>query len=49
MELFSKFGTVTSVVVSREEENNASKGFGFVCFENTEDATEAVKNLHGND
>jgi len=49
MELFSKFGTVTSVVVTREEETNASKGFGFVCFENTEDATEAVKNLHGND
>jgi len=48
MELFSKYGTVTSVIVSREE-NNASKGFGFVCFENTEDATEAVKVLNGSD
>jgi len=46
--LFGKYGTVTSVVVSRED-NNSSKGFGFVCFENAEDAAEAVKHLHGSD
>jgi len=46
--LFSKYGIVTSVIVQREE-NNDSKGFGFVCFENAEEASEAVKNLHGSD
>jgi len=35
-------------VVSRED-NNSSKGFGFVCFENTDDAINAVKNLNGID
>jgi len=48
MELFGKYGSITSVVVTREE-NNDSKGFGFVCFENTDDAAEAVKHLHGSE
>jgi len=47
-ELFSKYGSITSAVVTREE-NNSSKGFGFVCFENTDDAAEAVKHLHGSE
>lgn len=45
-ELFNKFGVITSAAVSREEDNS-SKGFGFVGFENDEDAAEAVNQLNG--
>ncbi|KAJ1933471.1 Protein phosphatase PP2A regulatory subunit B, partial [Linderina pennispora] len=44
-ELFSKFGKITSAVVQRDEEG-ASRGFGFVNFENHEDARKAVEELH---
>lgn len=43
---FSEFGTVTSVVVLRDAEGN-SKCFGFVNFENAEDAGKAVEGLNG--
>ena len=29
--MFSKFGDITSAVIMKDE-NNESKGFGFVCF-----------------
>lgn len=47
-ELFSKFGTVTSAVVQRDEEGN-SKGFGFVNFESHDAAQVAVDALHDQD
>ncbi|KAF9282924.1 Protein phosphatase PP2A regulatory subunit B [Mortierella alpina] len=43
--LFTKFGPVTSCVVSTDE-NGRSKGFGFINFENHEDAKRAVDELH---
>ncbi|KII88426.1 hypothetical protein PLICRDRAFT_110983 [Plicaturopsis crispa FD-325 SS-3] len=44
-ELFSKFGPVTSAIVQVDDEGK-SKGFGFVNFENHEDAARAVEELH---
>ncbi|KAL6300569.1 hypothetical protein BKA93DRAFT_740255 [Sparassis latifolia] len=44
-ELFSQFGHVTSAVVQVDDEGK-SRGFGFVNFENHEDAQKAVETLH---
>ncbi|THH20704.1 hypothetical protein EW146_g735 [Bondarzewia mesenterica] len=44
-ELFSKYGTVTSSIVQVDDEGK-SKGFGFVNFENHEQAQKAVDALH---
>ncbi|KAI9323439.1 hypothetical protein BX666DRAFT_1886874 [Dichotomocladium elegans] len=44
-ELFSKYGKITSAVVQVDEEKK-SKGFGFVNFQNPEDARKAVAELH---
>ncbi|XP_055388895.1 polyadenylate-binding protein 1A-like [Condylostylus longicornis] len=44
-EAFSKYGTVTSAKVMRDEAG-VSKGFGFVCFAFPEDATKAVTAMH---
>lgn len=43
---FSKFGTITSARVMRDDKSN-SKGFGFVCFTNPEEATRAVTEMNG--
>ncbi|KAG6845332.1 Protein phosphatase PP2A regulatory subunit B [Tephrocybe sp. NHM501043] len=43
--LFSKYGTVTSALLSVDEEGK-SKGFGFVNFEKHEDAQKAVDELN---
>jgi len=43
--MFSKFGKVLSVKVELDA-NNESKGFGFVCFENSDDAKNAIDALH---
>ncbi|KAF8925965.1 Protein phosphatase PP2A regulatory subunit B, partial [Dissophora ornata] len=43
--LFTKYGPVTSCVVSVDE-NGRSKGFGFINFENHDDAKRAVDELH---
>lgn len=47
-ELFSKFGPVTSCVLSIDEEGN-SRGFGFVNYEDHEHAQAAVNELHDMD
>lgn len=44
-EAFSKYGTVTSAKIMRDEAG-ASKGFGFVCFAFPDDATKAVTAMH---
>jgi polyadenylate-binding protein len=43
---FAKFGTITSAHVMRDS-NKKSKGFGFVCFSTTEEATKAVTDMNG--
>jgi polyadenylate-binding protein len=40
---FEQFGPITSLKISRDE-NGASKGFGFVCFETKEQAARAIDN-----
>lgn len=47
--LFEKFGSVTSAVLQFDEETKASKGFGFVNFDNHEDARKAVDELNDSD
>ncbi|KAF9945841.1 Protein phosphatase PP2A regulatory subunit B [Mortierella alpina] len=46
--LFSKFGPITSCAVIMDG-RGLSKGFGFVNFENHEDASRAVDELHDSD
>jgi polyadenylate-binding protein len=43
--MFTKFGPITSALISKDEEGN-SKGFGFVNFENSDDAHKAVDELN---
>ncbi|XVF01285.1 hypothetical protein REPUB_Repub04eG0074800 [Reevesia pubescens] len=44
--IFGEFGTITSAVVMRELDGK-SKGFGFINFENADDAARAVESLNG--
>ncbi|VFQ86845.1 unnamed protein product [Cuscuta campestris] len=44
--IFGEFGGITSAVVMRDADGN-SKCFGFVNFENTDDAAKAVEALNG--
>jgi len=46
MELFSKHGSITSATVMTDSEGK-SKGFGFVAFEQPEEAEKAVNELDG--
>jgi polyadenylate-binding protein len=43
--LFSAFGTITSAIAMKDERGNC-KGFGFVCFQTSEEATKAVTEMH---
>lgn len=43
---FSPFGTITSCKIMRDEKGY-SRGFGFVCFTQPEEATKAVTELNG--
>ncbi|KAE8661167.1 Polyadenylate-binding protein 7 [Hibiscus syriacus] len=45
-EKFSEFGKIASLVVARDE-NGASRGFGFVNFENPDDAKNAMEVMNG--
>lgn len=45
-ELFTPFGEITSLVVMKDDKG-ASRGFGFVCFANSDDATKALTDLNG--
>lgn len=43
---FSPYGTITSCKIMRDDKN-FSRGFGFVCFTQPEEATKAVTELNG--
>ncbi|XP_068651962.1 polyadenylate-binding protein 2 [Aristolochia californica] len=45
--IFASYGPITSAVVMRDANGN-SRGFGFVNYQNPEDAASAVENLNGN-
>jgi polyadenylate-binding protein len=45
-EKFSKFGKIASLVI-RKEDNGMSRGFGFVDFENSDDARQAMEAMNG--
>jgi polyadenylate-binding protein len=47
-ELFKKFGTITSCVLSVDEEGK-SRGFGFINYEDHDAAQQAVNELHDSD
>ena len=44
---FEKFGTVTSVRIQRDKETNRSRGFGFICFTDRDDAGKALQEMNG--
>jgi polyadenylate-binding protein len=46
-EEFSKYGSITSTKVMRDKDTQKSRGFGFVCFSTTEEATKAVSEMNG--
>ncbi|XP_041912677.1 cold inducible RNA binding protein b isoform X2 [Alosa pseudoharengus] len=46
-EAFSKYGTISKVDVIRDRETDRSRGFGFVTFENPEDAKDAMFAMNG--
>lgn len=43
---FSKFGKIASLVIAKEE-NGTSRGFGFVNFDNPDDARQAMEGMKG--
>lgn len=45
-EEFKQFGTITSVKIMSDS-NNKTKGFGFVCFSTSEEATKALTEMNG--
>lgn len=43
---FATFGEITRVILPRERSTNKQRGFGFVIYEDPEDAKEAQINMH---
>ncbi|KAM4707829.1 cold-inducible RNA-binding protein B-like isoform 2-T3 [Discoglossus pictus] len=46
-QVFSKYGAISEVVVVKDRETQRSRGFGFVSFENPEDAKDAMEAMNG--
>jgi len=44
---FSVYGVITSAKVMTDEKTGTTKGFGFVCFSNPDEATKAVAEMNG--
>jgi len=47
-EIFSQFGAITSAVLMKDE-NDGSKGFGFINFENHHEAQASIAEMNGKD
>ncbi|KAL5976609.1 hypothetical protein ACLOJK_020942 [Asimina triloba] len=45
-EVFSKFGKISSIAIAKDS-NGRSRGFGFVSFDNPDDAKQAVETMNG--
>jgi RNA recognition motif-containing protein len=45
-EEFSQFGKIASLVISKED-NGTSRGFGFINFDNPDDARQAMDTMNG--
>ncbi|XP_066551368.1 cold-inducible RNA-binding protein B isoform X1 [Amia ocellicauda] len=45
--IFAKYGAISEVVVIKDRETQRSRGFGFVTFENPEDAKDAMMAMNG--
>jgi RNA recognition motif-containing protein len=48
-QLFSKYSSVISAKLIIDRDSGRSKGFGFVEFENSDEADEAIAEMHGQD
>jgi cold-inducible RNA-binding protein len=46
-EAFEKFGEVTDAVIITDRETGRSRGFGFVTYQNNDDAETAIKSMDG--
>ena len=46
VEIFEKFGTITSAKVAMDKDTGKSRGFGFVDMPNEEEARDAMENLN---
>lgn len=46
LEKFAEFGKIVSLVIAKDE-NGASRGFGFVNFDNPDDARLAMERMNG--
>ncbi len=44
---FDAFGTITSCKIMRDDKTGASRGFGFVCYTSSDEATKAVAEMNG--
>ncbi|XP_043577188.1 cold-inducible RNA-binding protein-like isoform X1 [Chiloscyllium plagiosum] len=45
--VFSKYGQISEVIVIKDRETQRSRGFGFVTFENPDDAKDAMLAMNG--
>ncbi|XP_041044277.1 cold-inducible RNA-binding protein B-like [Carcharodon carcharias] len=46
-EVFSKYGQISEVRVIKDRDTMTSRGFGFITFENPEDARDALQAMNG--
>ncbi|XP_071782115.1 cold-inducible RNA-binding protein B-like isoform X2 [Centroberyx gerrardi] len=46
-DVFSKYGQISEVVVIKDRETQRSRGFGFVTFENPDEAKDAMMAMNG--
>uniref|UniRef100_A0A3P8ZUY9 RRM domain-containing protein n=1 Tax=Esox lucius TaxID=8010 RepID=A0A3P8ZUY9_ESOLU len=46
-EAFAKYGNIAKVDVIRDKETGRSRGFGFVKYDNAEDAKDALEGMNG--